>query len=221
VEALPGDGWYTKILAEYIGPDGKVIGADYAQDMWPLFGGFATEEFVEGRQNWVADWTGEANAWSETDAPIDAFKFGSLPAEMNGTADAVLFIRALHNMSRFEADGGYLTTGVQDAFDVLKPGGVVGVVQHRAPDANSDEWAVGSAGYLKESRVIDAFTAAGFVFEGGAEINANPADQPTEEDVVWRLPPSLGTSADNEELKAQMTAIGESDRMTLKFRKPE
>ena len=220
VEALPGGGWYTKILSEYVGSDGKIIGADYALDMWPLFGGFATEEFVEGKKTWPADWSADANAWSETDAPIEAFQFGSLPEEMKGTADAVLFIRALHNMSRFEADGGYLSTGVQDSFDVLKSGGVVGVVQHRAPDTNSDEWAIGSAGYLKESRVIDAFTSAGFVFEGASEINANPADMPTEEDVVWRLPPSLGTSADNEELKAAMMAIGESDRMTLKFRKP-
>jgi len=68
--------------------------------------------------------------------------------------------------------------------------------------------------------VIAAFQKAGFELVEASEINANPKDQPTESDVVWRLPPTLATSKDNPELKAQMEAIGETDRMTLKFRKP-
>ncbi len=219
VEALPGEGWYSKILIPYLGEGGKLIGANYALDMWPLFGGFATPEFVETQRTWTTDWPAQAAGWGEG-AEVAAFDFGSMPAEFEGTADAVLFIRALHNMSRFEADGGYLTKGIADAYAVLKPGGVVGVVQHRAPEGNSDEWANGSAGYLKQAAVIAAFEAAGFEFIDSSEVNANPNDQPTEEDIVWRLPPSYGTSDGNEELKAQMEAIGESDRMTLKFRKP-
>ncbi|NLG75036.1 MAG: methyltransferase, partial [Xanthomonadaceae bacterium] len=79
----------------------------------------------------------------------------------------------------------------------------------------------GDAGYVKQSAVVAAFEKAGFELIGSSEINANPKDQPTEEDVVWRLPPTLATSRDDPELRKQMEAIGESDRMTLKFRKPE
>ena len=68
--------------------------------------------------------------------------------------------------------------------------------------------------------MIAAFQKAGFELVEQSEINANPKDQPSESDVVWRLPPTLATSKDNPELKAQMEAIGETDRMTLKFRKP-
>ncbi|MEQ1932110.1 MAG: hypothetical protein ABL957_16480, partial [Parvularculaceae bacterium] len=77
-----------------------------------------------------------------------------------------------------------------------------------------DAWAGGENGYLKQDAVIAAFTAAGFEFVEASEINANPKDQPTENDFVWRLPPTLATSGANPELKAQMEAIGESDRMT-------
>lgn len=69
--------------------------------------------------------------------------------------------------------------------------------------------------------MISVFENAGFELVATSEINANPNDQPTEEEVVWRLPPSLATSRDNEELRAQMLAIGESDRMTLLFALPE
>ncbi|MEQ8751494.1 MAG: hypothetical protein RIC52_17140, partial [Amphiplicatus sp.] len=139
---------------------------------------------------------------------------------MKETVDAVLMVRALHHFNRLEEQGGYMTAALKDTMDVLKPGGIVGVVQHRAPEGNADAWATGDNGYLKQDQVIAAFEAAGFELVDTSEINANPNDQPTEEEFVWRLPPALATSADNAELKAQMEAIGESDRMTLKFRKP-
>ena len=83
-----------------------------------------------------------------------------------------------------------------------------------------DEWASGSNGYLKKDFIIVQMEKAGFEYVDASDINANPKDQPTESDFVWRLPPSLGTSGDNPELRAEMEAIGESNRMTLKFRKP-
>ncbi|HEX5788767.1 MAG TPA: methyltransferase, partial [Woeseiaceae bacterium] len=73
----------------------------------------------------------------------------------------------------------------------------------------------------KEKFVIDRMTAAGFEFVSSSEVNENPKDQPTTEDIVWRLPPSYMTSAEDQELRAKMDEIGESNRMTLKFRKPE
>lgn len=222
VEALPGGGWYSSILIDYLGPDGRLVGANYAYEMWPLFGPIFSEGFVESQKTWEADWPAQMREASGEGAPeIAAFQFGAMPEDMRGEADAVLFIRALHNLARFEDEGQFLTQAIADAKAVLKPGGTVGVVQHRAPEANSDEWASGDAGYLKQQRVIDIFENAGFEFVDSAEINANPDDQPTEEDVVWRLPPSLATSREDEELKAQMQAVGESDRMTLKFRLPE
>jgi len=221
VEALPGGGWYTKVLLPYLGPEGSLIGADYSRDMYPLFG-FFDEEYLKEKETWVADFTADAKGWGGEDgASVTAFVFGSMPEEIKGTADAVLFIRALHNLARFEGEGSFLSAALQNAYDVLKPGGIVGVVQHQARDGMSDEWAGGQNGYLKKGFVIAKMQEAGFEFVAGSDINMNGKDQPTEEDIVWRLPPSLATSRDNPELKAEMEAIGESNRMTLKFRKPQ
>lgn len=220
VEALPGGGWYSKIILPVLGREGKLIGADYAADMYPKFG-FFSEKAVEAKKTWVETWTKNAEAWRDDgSAEISAFQLGSMPESMKGTADRVLFIRALHNLARFESDGGYLSHAIKDAYDVLKPGGAVGIVQHNAPESSSDDWANGSNGYLKQSFLKAQMAAAGFEFVGASDININPKDQPTEKDIVWRLPPSFATSGDKPELKAEFEAIGESSRMTLLFRKP-
>ncbi|MEM7280691.1 MAG: methyltransferase [Pseudomonadota bacterium] len=221
VEALPGGGWYTKVLLPYLGSDGHLIGVDYASDMWKEFS-FYSDELGEAKKTWKADWTTEANGWrSDDSASVSAQIFGGVPESETATADAVLMIRALHNLARFETKGGYLSQALSDAHRMLKPGGVLGIVQHEAPDSKADEWADGSRGYLKKSAVIDAVTNAGFEYVGSSTINENPKDQPGDEDIVWRLAPSFATSRENEELKAELTPIGESNRMTLKFVKPE
>lgn len=219
-ETLPGGGWYSKILLSYLGPQGHLIGADYDADMYPLFG-FFSEEALAAKATWVETWTSEAEAWrNEDSATVSAVQMGSLPAEMHATADAAVVVRSLHNLARFEADGGFLTTALADLYAVLKPGGIVGVVQHQARDEMPDEWASGAKGYLKDDFVIQRMTEAGFEYAGQSDINFNEKDQPGAEDFVWRLPPSLVTSKDNPELMAAMLAIGESNRMTVKFRKP-
>lgn len=221
VDTLPGEVWYSGILAAYLGPEGKVIGADYSPAMWALFGAFADEEFLAQKATWAADWVAGSSKWRPADgAQVGGVVYGAVPDGMKGTADIVLMVRAFHHFNRFEEEGGYRTAALADAMNMLKPGGVVGVVQHRAPEGNSDTWAEGDNGYVKQSEIIKAFEGAGFEFVGSSEINANPADKPTEADIVWRLPPTLGTSRDDPALKARMEAIGESDRMTLKFRKP-
>ena len=221
VEGLPGGGWYTKLLLPYLGSEGHLIGANYAMDMWPHFS-FATEEFLERQSNWLTDWPAGAEEWRTDDgASIAAFHFGTMPESMAGTADVVLLVRALHNAARFESVRPYLSELLADCFAALKPGGALGVVQHHARDDMPDEFADGSRGYLKKSFVIAAAEEAGFEFVAESDINANPKDQPSADDIVWRLPPSLGTSAEDPELRAELEAIGESNRMTLKFRKPE
>jgi predicted methyltransferase len=222
VEALPGGGWYSKILVPYLGSDGTLIGAAYALDMYALFP-FATEEFLARQENWTTDFVAGAEAWRGDDgASVIATRFGSMPAEADGSVDVVLMIRALHNLARFEnaGEGPYLTTALEDAFRVLKPGGVLGVVQHHARDDMPDDWASGQNGYLKKQSVIDAATAAGFELVDESDVNANPNDQPTTEDIVWRLPPGLLTSEDDPDLRAELESVGESNRMTLKFVKP-
>lgn len=223
-EALPGGGWYSKILLPFLGSNGTLIGIDYPLALWPNFA-FADDAYLATKATWVTDWTAEANGWRGTDdASVSAFIFGAMPESAGESMDAVLLIRALHNLARFsnpeDADKNYLQNALSDIYQGLKPGGIVGVVQHEARDDMPDTWATGAAGYLKKSFVIEQMEAAGFQFVSASDINSNPADQPTTEDIVWRLPPSLGTSGDNEELKAAMQAIGESNRMTLKFIKP-
>jgi predicted methyltransferase len=220
VEALPGGGWYTRILLPYLGQEGGYVGADYARAMYPLFG-FFSEERLKEKDTWVADFTAEATGWAGAEGPpVSAFAFGSMPDSIKGSADAVLFVRALHNLARFEEQGGFLTAALRDAWDALKPGGVVGVVQHEARANMPDAWASGRNGYLKRDFVIGRFEQAGFEYLGASEINQNDKDQPAETDNVWRLPPTLATSGEDPALRAQLEAVGESNRMTLKFRKP-
>ena len=222
LEGLPGRGWYTKLLLQYLGPDGTVLAANYNLDMYPLFS-FFTDEMLIQQAAWADTWQDTTADWGGDDgAATAAFHFGSMPESLAGTADAVFFPRVLHNAARFESEGKgpFLTEILADAYAVLKPGGVLGVVQHEARADKSDEWANGSRGYLKKQFVIDAATAAGFEFVEESAINENPQDQPGDDDIVWRLPPSLSTSGGDEALTEQYKAIGESNRMTLKFRKP-
>ena len=149
-----------------------------------------------------------------------AVRLGAVADTLNGRADAVLFIRALHNLSRFEHRGGYRSQALAEAWALLKPGGAVGVVQHEAPAARSAAWATGAHGYLNRAALIGQFEAIGFEFVAASDINRNPRDVPAADDSVWRLPPSLRGSDDDPQLRARYEAIGESNRMTLLFRKP-
>ena len=216
-EALPGGGWYTKILLPYLGDGSRLVGIDYDLDLWPNFG-FGTPEFVETKRGWPEQWVSDTAALTDADVDLAAYTFEDLPQD--GSLDAVLFIRALHNLARFDEKGGFLGDGLASVYGALKPGGVVGVVQHEAPADATGALTTGDAGYLRRADVVAAFEAAGFELEASSDINANPRDMPGEGDIVWRLPPSLSTSREDEGLRASMQEIGESNRMTLKFRKP-
>jgi len=214
LEVLPGGGWYTKILAPLVGSEGAIYGVNYADDMWAMFGLFS-DDFIAGRVASTAAFAGNVAGYpGAADVPARAFTFGAVPDELKGTVDVVVMVRALHNLNRFEARAAMRSQAIDDLYTLVKTGGVVGVVQHRAPADADDSWADGSSGYLKEAAVIAMFQQAGFELAGSSEVNANPNDKPETGDIVWRLPPSLRTSPDQKEA---MSAIGESDRMTLKF----
>ena len=224
-EIIPGGGWYSKILLPYVGDKGKLVGIDYSVDMWSKFGGFANDEFLAAKATWAEDFVTGAveNNWhANTMGGVAAFPFGARDTSLDGTVDVVFAPRAMHHLNRFNTeDHNFMDEALADIHAVLKPGGIFAVVQHRAPEGHSDEWASGDNGYLKESAVIAWVEAAGFELVGDSDVNANAKDKPTEEDFVWRLPPSLSTSRGegNEALRAEMQAIGETDRMTLKFAK--
>lgn len=223
VEALPGGGWYTRILLPFLGEEGKLIAANYPMTLFAQFD-WASEEFLAGLPAWPQTFAENAQDMCVGDcAPVAAFWLGDLPDEMQGTADAVLFIRVLQNLARYQKEGvdDFLDQSFADAFAVLRPGGVLGVVQHEARADMPDDWASGAHGYLKKSFVIAQAEAAGFELVGESPINENPADQPTVDDSVWRLPPTLMAEREDDELRARMLAIGESHRMTLKFIKPD
>ena len=218
VEVLPGGGWYSQVIAPYLGDEGTIYGVNYADDMWPLFG-FFSEERIKERIASMAKFPTMVEGFAGKGIAAKGFTFGQVPAEAKGKADAVLLIRAFHNLNRF-ASQGKRDQALGDIYNLLKPGGIVGVVQHRAPEAADDKWADGSAGYLKKSAVIEIFEAAGFKLLASSEINANPLDKPTQDDFVWRLPPGLnGAKKKSAEEVAALKAIGESDRMTLRFKK--
>jgi len=216
-EALPGGGWYTRILANYLGQDGTLYGVNYPDSLWPMLS-YASPEWIAERIAASQNFTAKVATFTDNGITAQGFTFDTVPPEVDGTVDRVLLIRALHNLNRFQQKAGTRSQALAATHAMLKQDGLVGVVQHRAPATASEEWADGNKGYLNEVAVIAMFAEAGFALVAQSEINANPMDQPSGEDNVWQLPPSLRGNNDDEQRDA-MVAIGESDRMTLLFRK--
>ena len=221
MEVLPGRGWYSKILLPHLGTEGELVGVDYPQALWPNFS-FMTPERIEGKKTWVSTWTADANSWRTNDsAKVSAFQFNEMPNSVKGTIDAALFIRALHNLNRFPEKQDFLGNALKETFQALKPGGYLGIVQHHAYEDRPDDWADGNNGYLKQSFVINKLQQHGFEFVAQSDINANPKDQAKQGDNVWRLLPSLRGKFKDDQHREEIKSIGESNRMTLLFRKPK
>lgn len=212
IDGLPG-AWYGDIIAPLLGEEGTYIGVRYGQWYYDHRYGEDSAEHWETAQTGLAEWPEKAKQYGsgENSPKLEAYFIPGLPESLDDQVDAVLLFRVLHHLNKY--DSKYLQQSADDAFRVVKSGGIVGVVQHRASEHMDNTWANGSNGYLKQSLVIETFKAVGFVLENASEINANRKDQPTVDDKVWRLPPS------NKEDEVTQQ-IGESDRMTLVFRKP-
>ena len=217
-EVLPGGGWYTRILGPYLGAAGALYGVNYVDEIWPLFG-FMDQKNIDSHIAATHKFIQDVEKYTDNGIQAEGFTFSTVPEKFYKTADRVLIIRAMHNLNRFEEKMGSRSQALAALRVLVKDDGLVGVVQHRLPENADEAGSDGSRGYLKQSTVIEIFEQAGFELVETSEINANPNDQPGPGDIVWRLPPSLLGSKDDPEGMSAMNAIGESDRMTLLFKK--
>ena len=209
VEVWPGGGWYSNVIAPFLSRGGGVY---YAAGLDPA----SSERAAQAVAAFEAKFKGDPALYGDVRLTVLAAA-EIAPAE---SADLVLTFRNVHNwMNNDTAEANF-----QKFYAALKPGGVLGVVEHRAGEDATAEFE-GASGYVKESTVIAFAEAAGFELEARSEINANPADTKDHPFGVWTLPPVRRSSAvagttDPNFDRAKYDAIGESDRMTLKFRKP-
>ncbi len=193
VELAPGGGWYTEILAPYLREQGQLYAADGGSarfkakmESLPVYAKVKISHFDPAK--------------------------GAFDLAPAGSADAVLTFRNVHNwMSEGTAQAVF-----DAAFKALKPGGVLGVEEHRLPASRTQD-PKAPTGYVQEATVIKFAENAGFKLAGHSEVNANPKDTADHPEGVWTLPP---TYALKDKDRAKYQAIGESDRMTLKFVKP-
>jgi predicted methyltransferase len=210
LEMNPGAGWYTEILAPALNGNGTLITAvvDPAKA--------SSDRAREYNEKANADLRAMLGAKMDQFGPVQVAEYDPNGPVLGlpNSVDMVVTFRNIHGWVRAGTAEGMF----RGFFDVLKPGGVLGIEQHRAPAGGDPaEWA--PKGYVPQEAVIAMATAAGFVLEAESEVNANPADTKDHPQGVWSLPPNL-SGHETEEDKAKFAAIGESDRMTLRFRKP-
>ncbi len=212
IDLQPGGGYWTQILAPYA----KATGGRYLAGVADLDNPALSEGGKKGREAFAVKF-----ADASTYGKVELVNFGpkSGPLAPVGTVDMVLTSRELHNW----AAEGKLDKIMNDAFAALKPGGVFAVEDHRVDNRPEAEgW---KDGYIATATVMAAAKKAGFVYEAASNVNANPRDTKDYPFGVWTLPPTRQSSADGKLADpafdhAKYDAIGESDRMTLRFRKP-
>jgi predicted methyltransferase len=206
-EYAPGGGWYSRLLGHYLGSEGQLIG---------LYPNPITATTDAARQQRVRDSAAgfAAEVAGYTGLPAERFAgmtLETIPADQKGTFDRILVIRMLHNMLR----SGTADTEIRAMRELLKDDGMIGIVQHRAKADAPWSYANGTKGYLREADIIDFMRINGFELAGKSEVNANPRDPANHAEGVWEMPPISATK--REDLKG----LGESDRMTLLFKKAQ
>jgi len=208
VEIWPGGGWYTEILAPLLKGSGKLYAAQY--------GASATFDYQRKEDAALIEKTRKfPDAFGEVQF-TSLWSPGSLAIAPPGSADLVVTFRNVHNWF----DPGYKQDPAKvfgAFFAALKPGGTLGVVDHRWPNAKTEDPKAAN-GYVSEERVIALAKAAGFEFAGRSDVNRNPKDTHDHPNGVWSLPPDVSVKPGEDRQK--YLDIGESDRLTLKFRKP-
>jgi predicted methyltransferase len=208
VEVWPAGGWYTEILAPALKDKGKLYAAQYSVNppfayQRQYFGTFMTKLGTD------------PDAYAAVTVTSLDFPY-ELEVAPRESADLVLTFRNVHNWlgEGYGADSARL--GFVAMFDALKPGGTLGIVDHRWPDPDNED-PLAANGYVSEERVIRAAEAAGFEFAGRSDVNRNPRDAHNHPQGVWTLPPTLALGDQDRD---RYLEIGESDRFTLKFVKP-
>jgi predicted methyltransferase len=206
VEIAPGGGWYSEILAPALKEQGLYYAAHFPSDSSV---GYYQRSLAAFKQK-VAEDERFSNVKITEFAPLTHLDIA--PAE---SADMVLTFRNVHNWYMGKDTDGALSA-FKAFYKALKPGGTLGVVEHRLAENRADDEQK-TSGYMKQSYVVDLAKQAGFELAATSEINANPKDTADHPKGVWTLPPSLRLGEQDAE---KYKAIGESDRMTLKFKKP-
>lgn len=203
VELWQGGGWYTEILAPYLKEKGQYIAAHYEKG-----------ELKGYRVGLDKKYRAKLAAQPEFYSKVKINEFGNTVQDFGkeGSADMILTFRNYHNWMK----NGFDKTVVKAAFAALKPGGIFGVVEHRL-NSKIAKGEDSKGGYVSVDYIVKTAKAAGFVLEASSEINANSQDTSSHPSGVWTLPPVLALG---EKDRAKYLAIGESDRMTLKFVKP-
>jgi predicted methyltransferase len=205
IEITPGGGWYAEILAPYLKDHGHYVAA-----VW--------DDAIAGQPNYRyglnktlrAKFAGNAAVYGTPEVRVFDPKVPAFGKP--GSANAVVTFRNAHNW----VEEGTAEAYFKAFYDVLTPGGTLGVVDHRAKPGTDIE-KMKESGYLTEDLVIRLAKGAGFLLEAKSEVNANPKDTADHPEGVWSLPPTLrGGEVDRD----KYLAIGESDRFTLRFRKP-
>jgi len=206
IEITPGGGWYAEILAPLLREHGQYIAAVVDPDTLPAGGG---RDFQHNARNGLEAKFAAAPAQFDR-AAIVAYDPAAPVLGAPESADTVLTFRNVHNWRMAgQAEGMF-----RAFFDVLKPGGTLGVVEHRAAADVADD---DRSGYVGQAQMIAMAEAAGFTFAGSSEVNANPNDSKDHPNGVWMLPPN---NRHPESDAGKYRPIGESDRMTLRFVKP-
>ena len=207
VDYMPASGWYTRVLVPYLGAEGTYIGltpdpaAADGERFANYFGGLP-EAFLKVAAETTASLDGAG-------AQMSIYGSQDVPEELKGQVDRVLVFREMHNLLR----SGAMYTELMRMRGLLKDDGMLGIVQHRAKSDAPGDYTTGANGYLRQEDVIALVEAHGFELVGMSDINANPQDSADHEGGVWQMPPSWGGK------KPELENIGESDRMTLLFRK--
>lgn len=203
VEITPGGGWYSEILAPYLRGNGEYVAAIVDPASQAQEG--ARNYYAKARDGLAAKFAADPARFDR--ARTVAYDPANPRFGAAGSADAVLTFRNVHNWR----SAGTAEAMFRGFFDVLKPGGVLGVVEHRAAaDVPADD----KSGYVGQAQVIAMAQAAGFRLDAQSEVNANPRDTKGHPNGVWTLPPSNHHDAADAD---KYRAIGESDRMTLRF----